>query len=118
MRSDRAALSLAVGSRAWLQWPTVNSRCLRIALFGAAGVAAAGCHPSRQAQIGEIQATISHYCLDCHNYAEQVGNLTLEHASLDNVAADPEKWEHVVRKLRAGMMPPPGKLRPARDMVP
>ncbi|HVS24194.1 MAG TPA: DUF1592 domain-containing protein, partial [Gammaproteobacteria bacterium] len=88
---------------------------MRIALFGAAGVAAAGCHPSRQTQIAEIQATISHYCLDCHNYAEQVGNLTLEHANFDNVAADAEKWEHVVRKLRAGMMPPPGKPRPQRD---
>ena len=94
----------------------MNSRCLRIVLFGVAGVAAAGCQPSRDSQIAQNQATINHYCLDCHNYAEQVGGLTLEHVNLGNVAADPEKWEHVVRKLRAGMMPPPGNPRPHRDV--
>ncbi|HUL80870.1 MAG TPA: DUF1592 domain-containing protein [Gammaproteobacteria bacterium] len=94
---------------------SVNSRDLRIVLFGVAGVAAAGCQPSRDSQIAQNQATINHYCLDCHNYAEQVGGLTLERANLANVAADPEKWEHVVRKLRAGMMPPPGNPRPHRD---
>ena len=95
--------------------PGVNSRRLRIVLFGAAGVAAAGCQPSRDSAIARNQATINHYCLDCHNYAEQVGGLTLEHVKLDNVAGDPEKWEHVVRKLRAGMMPPSGNPRPHRD---
>ena len=93
----------------------VSSRGVRILLFGAAGVAAAGCQPSREAVIAQNQATINHYCLDCHSYAEQTGNLTLEHAKLDSVAADPEKWEHVVRKLRAGMMPPPGNPRPPRE---
>ncbi len=84
-------------------------------MFGAAGVVAAGCQPSREAVIAQNQATFNHYCLDCHSYAEQTGNMTLEHAKLDNVAADPEKWEHVVRKLRAGMMPPPGNPRPPRE---
>ena len=88
---------------------------MRILLFGAAAVVAAGCQPSREAVIAQNQATINHYCLDCHSYAEQTGNLTLEHAKLDTVAADPEKWEHVVRKLRAGMMPPPGNPRPPRE---
>jgi hypothetical protein len=93
----------------------VNSQGLRIALFGAAGVVVAACQPSRESLIARNQATINHYCLDCHNYAEQVGGLSLERAKLDEVAADPEKWEHVVRKLRAGMMPPPGNPRPKRD---
>src|SRR5262252_2663715 len=91
------------------------SRGVRVLLFGAAGVVAAGCQPSRYAVIAQNQATINHYCLDCHSYAEQTGNMTLEHAKLDQVAADPEKWEHVVRKLRAGMMPPPGNPRPPRE---
>src|SRR5262245_12401892 len=90
-------------------------RGVRILLFGAAGVVAAGCQPSREAVIAQNQATINHYCLDCHSYAAQTGNLTLEHAKLDSVASDPEKWEHVVRKLRAGMMPPPGNPRPPRE---
>jgi hypothetical protein len=31
---------------------------------------------------------------------------------LAQVARDPQKWEKVIRKLRAGMMPPPGESRP------
>ena len=93
----------------------MSSLGVRVLLFGAAGVVAAGCQPSREAVIAQNQATINHYCLDCHSYAEQTGGLTLEHAKLDSLAADPEKWEHVVRKLRAGMMPPPGNPRPPRE---
>jgi len=86
----------------------------RIALIGAAGVLAAGCQPSREQVVAAHQQTISHYCLDCHNYAEQVADLSLEPVKLDDVAADPERWEKVVRKLRAGMMPPSGNPRPER----
>jgi hypothetical protein len=84
-------------------------------MLAAGGLAAAGCQPSREEVVAAHQSTISHYCLDCHNYAEQVADLSLEPVKLDGVAAAPEKWEHVVRKLRAGMMPPTGNPRPDRD---
>ncbi|HZF27830.1 MAG TPA: DUF1592 domain-containing protein [Gammaproteobacteria bacterium] len=85
---------------------------MRLGLLGAAVAVAAGCQPSREQQIAANEATIKHYCLDCHNYAEQVGNMTLEPLDLGKVAANPEKWEHVVRKLRAGVMPPSTEPRP------
>ncbi|HEX6996353.1 MAG TPA: DUF1592 domain-containing protein [Gammaproteobacteria bacterium] len=52
------------------------------------------------------EAVVSSKCLDCHNAAERVGDLNLEALSLDAVAEDAETWEKVIRKLRAGLMPP------------
>ena len=75
-------------------------------------LAAAGCQSSRQEQIAQNEATLDHYCLGCHNYAEQVGNFSLEPLKMGAVAASPEKWEKVARKLRAGMMPPVKEPRP------
>ncbi len=70
-----------------------------------AGPIAAGC--GLVGNDGERQAAVvDGYCLDCHNAAEQVGDLNLEARSVDEVAADAETWEKVIRKLRAGLMPP------------
>jgi hypothetical protein len=56
---------------------------------------------------GERQAAVvDRYCLDCHNAAEQAGELNLAAHSFDALAADAETWEKVIRKLRAGLMPP------------
>jgi hypothetical protein len=69
------------------------------------GVLASGCglvgnDAERQA------AVVSRMCLDCHNEAEQVADLNLERLPLDSVATHAETWEKVIRKLRAGLMPP------------
>jgi hypothetical protein len=52
------------------------------------------------------------YCLTCHNGRSKVGGFTLDTADIAHVAAAPELWEKVVRKLRDGAMPPPGSPRP------
>src|SRR5687767_8476434 len=75
----------------------------------------AACEPSRKQLIADHEATLERYCLDCHNQAERAGELALEPVRLESVAADPEKWERVIRKLRAGMMPPVDQPRPERD---
>ncbi len=93
----------------------MKSNGLRLVMLGAAATLATACQPSREEVVAAHQQTISRYCLDCHNYAEQVADLSLEPVKLDKVAADPEKWEKVVRKLRAGMMPPSGNPRPEHD---
>jgi len=61
-----------------------------------------------------VEQAIEKYCTNCHNPEDWAGGLDL--ASLDpaHVNADAESWEKVVRKLRSGMMPPPGRERPAR----
>ena len=56
---------------------------------------------------------LDQYCVTCHNQRLKTAGLTLDKLDPSNVAAQPESWEKVVRKLRAGMMPPSGLPRPA-----
>src|SRR5215831_14358455 len=61
------------------------------------------------------QATvINTYCVTCHNDKARTGGLTLEHADLNDVPKSAETWEKVIRKVRAGMMPPAGMKRPEK----
>jgi hypothetical protein len=48
----------------------------------------------------------------CHNDRAKTANLSLQGADLATVADHAELWERVVRKLRAGVMPPPAMKRP------
>jgi hypothetical protein len=52
------------------------------------------------------------YCVTCHNAKLKTGTLSLEKLDLTHVGENAEVWEKVVRKLRAGMMPPLGMPRP------
>src|SRR5688572_5222002 len=75
-------------------------------LLLAAALAVAGCGPSRQEVAAEQRATLARYCFECHDDADRTADLSLESLDLGAVAADAATWEHVVRKLAAGMMPP------------
>jgi len=68
-------------------------------------------------QLGEHLNLLGRYCTDCHNDAEYAGDMSLEHVNVDNVAADPEQWEKIVRKLRGNLMPPPGETRPPPEEI-
>ena len=87
---------------------------------GAAGEHAA---PSRE--------LLDRYCVTCHNERVVRGRggaasplaaqlravgLTLDTLGLHDVGRDAETWEKVVRKLRAGAMPPAGRPRPDPEM--
>ena len=64
----------------------------------------------------EVHAsTVNRFCVDCHNDAERTAGLSLEGVDLADLGADPALWETVIRKLRAGMMPPADSLMPAGD---
>ena len=65
-------------------------------------------------ELAEHRATVAGFCLDCHNETDKVADLSLESRDLARVADDPAGWEKVIRKLRAGMMPPAGGPRPAQ----
>jgi hypothetical protein len=59
------------------------------------------------------RALLNQYCVVCHNQKLKTANLELDKLDTAHVTDHPEKWELVVRKLRAGMMPPAGMPRPA-----
>ncbi len=58
------------------------------------------------------QAVLNQYCITCHNAKLKTGGLELDRLDFQHVGASAETWEKVVRKLRAGMMPPAGAPRP------
>ena len=58
------------------------------------------------------RAVVDQYCVTCHNDNLNTANLQLDHLDLTRLGADAETGEKIVRKLRAGMMPPSGMPRP------
>src|ERR1041385_216615 len=57
-------------------------------------------------------ALVQQYCLGCHNANTKSGGLVLAGFDFAHVDQHAETAEKVIRKLRAGMMPPPGTKRP------
>ena len=91
-------------------------RRLEKAWLGLAGaLLLAGCTEPPEATLADRVELFGRYCTDCHNDAEAAGELSLEGVTPAEVAAKPEVFEQVVRKLRGGLMPPPGEPRPAAD---
>jgi hypothetical protein len=66
----------------------------------------------------ETRAFLKQYCTACHSEAarkagmDSARKLALDTLDPANVAKDRKTWELVVRKTRAGMMPPTGMKRP------
>ena len=55
---------------------------------------------------------LDQYCIGCHNERLLTGGLALDTVDAGRPEADPELWERVIAKLRAGSMPPPRRPRP------
>src|ERR1041385_5784238 len=55
---------------------------------------------------------LDQYCVTCHNERAKTAGLVLDKLDTLHVESNTEVWEKVVRKLRAGMMPPQGMPRP------
>src|SRR5258708_7457913 len=57
----------------------------------------------------ELTEAVHKNCAVCHNdkSKSQYGNVTLEHYDVATAAKDRELTERMIRKVRAGMMPPP-----------
>jgi hypothetical protein len=77
--------------------------------------------PQTVTSAADERALLDRYCVGCHNErlrgskgpaAEAARKLALDHLDTANVHENAEVWERVVRKLRAGMMPPSGTRRP------
>jgi hypothetical protein len=81
-------------------------------IIGVGGLAVAGVAAyllldrSPDARLSDQWAMLGNYCVDCHNDSDFTGGLSLQGRSPEDVHADPEVWEEVVRKLRIGLMPP------------
>jgi mono/diheme cytochrome c family protein len=68
--------------------------------------------PAQAATSTSHEALLKRYCIGCHNDRLKTGNLALDTLDLSQVGSNAAVWEKVVRKLRAGVMPPAGRPRP------
>ena len=82
-------------------------RCAVIFLF-----VAAIAHGQTATSLLSQRAVLDQYCVTCHNQKLKTAGLVLDKLDLAQVGEHAEQWEKVVRKLRAGMMPPAGLPRP------
>jgi mono/diheme cytochrome c family protein len=92
-------------------------RCVVLASAAIVAVSLVACTPSPEDVAAEHGAIVTQYCTDCHSAAEQEAGLVLERPNLEDPAAQRAKWEKVIRKLNAGLMPPPGEPRPSNEIV-
>ena len=60
----------------------------------------------------EQTALVKQYCADCHSERGQAGGLSLAAFDASKLDEHGETTEKMIRKLRAGMMPPSGARRP------
>jgi mono/diheme cytochrome c family protein len=63
--------------------------------------------------VAQPSATVNRYCVTCHNQRLKTAKLELDTLDLAHPEKDALAWERAIRKLRGGMMPPPGAARPA-----
>ena len=65
----------------------------------------------------DLTGVVQRYCVRCHNERLLRGNLTLEEFDVASAHEQAPTAEKMIRKLRAGMMPPPGQRRPPPDTL-
>ena len=90
-----------------------------VACVGVFGVASGGLRAGGPEQdpaassASPHRALLDRYCVTCHNERLLTAGLALDTTDLASVDTGAHVWEKVIRKLRSGAMPPPGRPRPA-----
>jgi hypothetical protein len=85
--------------------------CLGVGLTLRVAAAADTLPPAAQRDL------IDKYCMDCHNYVDYAGGVEFEVFDPANAHDEAKLVERMLRKLRAGMMPPAGKPRPDFETI-
>ena len=96
-------------------------RRIFLAVAGGLGFLCAGAVPRAEAAAGGqdaeggaelLRTTVRRYCVGCHNDRTPAAGLSLQRLDASRVAAQAPILEKVLRKLRAGEMPPADRPRP------
>ena len=110
-------------------WVAVGSQDARTGSMGREPVAIAGSasvvasipaperHTASYVSSEALTVVVRTYCQVCHNDQLMTGNVSLAGFDVDRADESVETAERMIRKLRAGMMPPPGMPRPAGDTL-
>ena len=74
-------------------------------------------NPTTEVSNEALTAVVRRVCGMCHNDALRTGDLSLQNFDVAKAPQDRETAERMIRKLRAGMMPPPKIPRPGGDTL-
>ncbi len=88
-----------------------------VVLGSAAIISGQTAHSAPASDAAAQRAVVDKYCVGCHNAKLKTANLMLDQLDLAHLSDHAEIGEKVVRKLRAGMMPPTGMPRPDRAVL-
>jgi hypothetical protein len=86
-------------------------------ILGAAFVAFSLAPLGEASEHADLNLFLEETCATCHNEAMLSGNLSLEGFEISRAPERAETAEKMIRKLRAGMMPPPEMPRPPAEAL-
>lgn len=75
-------------------------------------------NPALNAALAEVRAQwplLEENCYKCHNAEDWAGEIAFEFMTPENMPHDAAIWEEVIRRLRGGLMPPPGQDQPSPE---
>jgi mono/diheme cytochrome c family protein len=113
-RRVTGALAVALMAFATASFVSLQAQAPRARRATAAPATRAASTPD-PAVVARQRALVDQYCVTCHNDRTKTANLSLQNLDVALAGEQPELWERVVRKLRAGVMPPPAARRPSLE---
>jgi hypothetical protein len=105
----RGIALLAASTLAVVAWGANTDR-----LAEAGGARVSPPHPVPAVSALGHAGLLDQYCAKCHNTVDWAGGVAFDVLSVDPAAEDAASWEKAIRKMRTGLMPPPGEARPPR----
>ena len=109
--------SLTVLSISYVLYGQQAAGAQRSAAPAATAVKAATPAPGAPVTGAAARKLLDQYCVNCHNEDDKLANLMVDTLDTSHVTKDTETWEKIIRKVRAGMMPPAGNPRPDRASI-
>jgi hypothetical protein len=111
-----------LGERAALKVTTalVVGAGLALGLLGSSASAAEATKPAAlppPASLDKHWNMFDQYCVKCHNFTDWAGKVAFDTLTPDQVPENQNIFETAIRKLRGGLMPPPGNPHPPREEI-
>ena len=96
----------------------VVSLCLCVSLLTVVGSTARQQRaPAAPTAAPPTRALLDQYCVGCHNQRSKTAGVAFDTMDITDVSRQPDIWEKAIRKLRGGLMPPPGARQPEHAVV-
>jgi len=90
--------------------------CMVLSMSGLSGVSVMAASADYQVAVNDLEeswSTLDKYCTTCHNFEDYAGGVDFTLVGPQDVGAEAEIFEMVLRKIRNSVMPPPSQEQPS-----